>query len=101
MEEDKMRRAISIVPAVLAVMGALILIMGQPNSVFSGNPSNCHDRIVGKSGELSPRTYNCTANVEGDGTGVGMELQFSQPPTPPPPNGSAEDLDVVINGSVK
>lgn len=85
-----MRRAITIVP-VLAVVGALMLVLGQPQTVFSKN--TCRDRMF-KNGTLTDRSYVCVADVESDGTGVPMTLDFHTAGAPP------EDFTVVINGSV-
>jgi hypothetical protein len=92
MEEDKMRRAITIVPAVLAATGALMLILGQPNSVFGGKGKSCAERILAGG---DSRLYNCEAEVEGDGSGVPMGLEFFAPPP-----GGPEDLNVIVNESV-
>jgi hypothetical protein len=85
-----MRRVLSIVPAVLAVVGALVLVLGRPNTALSVKP-NCQDRILQGGTSAS---YNCDVTDEFGNTGS-MTLDFSKPSV-----GNTEDLDVVINGSV-
>ena len=82
MEEDKMRRLVFVIPAVLAFMFVLIAILQGSNTTVSA-AGTCEDRL------LPSTSFKCTVQDEAGNLSPDMTLDFD--------SGGPGDFHVLVN----